>query len=204
MNIPRTFFRAPFALRQKGMTLVEILVSIVILLIGLLGLAGLIVRSNQGEMESYQRIQALQLLQDMSERLRANGAAASCYSDGATGLTLGTGRNEDIPLCTASSTTQQQKDMAQRDLEEWDASLKGGSEITAYSSKAGAMIGAIGCISYDSALDEYLIAVSWQGLMPTSGPELADGSPFPCGNGLYGDEVLHRAVTTKVSLRELP
>ncbi|MGE5027346.1 MAG: prepilin-type N-terminal cleavage/methylation domain-containing protein, partial [Betaproteobacteria bacterium] len=50
--------------RNAGFSMIEILVTLVILLIGLLGLAGLITRSQQAEMESYQRAQALILLQD--------------------------------------------------------------------------------------------------------------------------------------------
>ena len=43
-----------------------------ILLVALLGAAGLLARSNQMEMETYQRVQALTLLQDMAARLNAN------------------------------------------------------------------------------------------------------------------------------------
>lgn len=61
---------------QRGLTLIEVLISVVILLAALLGAAGLIARSNQSEMESYQRVQALTLLQDMVTRLNANRQAA--------------------------------------------------------------------------------------------------------------------------------
>ena len=52
----------------------------VILLVGLLGLAALMTSSQKAESESYQRAQALLLLQDMVERINANRAVAACYA----------------------------------------------------------------------------------------------------------------------------
>ena len=69
-----------FAPRQGGLTLVEVLVSVVILLVGLLGLAALMTNSQKAEAESYQRAQALLLLQDMVGRINANRAVAACYA----------------------------------------------------------------------------------------------------------------------------
>ena len=63
----------------RGFTLIEILVAMVIGLVALMGAAGLIARSVQKEVESYQRPQALNLLQDMVGRLNANRLVADCY-----------------------------------------------------------------------------------------------------------------------------
>ena len=52
---------------QRGTSLVEVLVTMVILAIGLLALAGLQARLHVLQIESYQRAQALILLQDMAE-----------------------------------------------------------------------------------------------------------------------------------------
>ena len=59
---------ARFAQRQAGFTMIEVLITFIILVVGLLGLIGLQVRSQQAEMESYQRGQALVLMQDMIDR----------------------------------------------------------------------------------------------------------------------------------------
>ncbi len=80
--------RAIRAPRQTGLTLVEVLVSVVILLVGLLGLAALMTNSQKAESESYQRAQALLLLQDMVGRINANRAVAACYA--ITDATAGT------------------------------------------------------------------------------------------------------------------
>ncbi|HKX41946.1 MAG TPA: type IV pilus modification protein PilV [Burkholderiaceae bacterium] len=186
--------------RQGGFGLIEVLVTLVILMVGLLGLAGVNARANLSEMESYQRTQALQLVQDMADRLNANRKVASCYSNGGNGIQVGTGATT-IAACAAGSAQQQAQ--AQADLAAWDSMLKGAAE-TQGSTKVGAMIGAVGCVTLDDAANNvYMIAVSWQGLAKTVAPKLNGAAPFPCGNGSYGDEMLHRVVTTKVRIGAL-
>lgn len=191
----------PVTARQSGFALIEVLVALMILLFGLLGLAGVSSRATLTEMESYQRVQALQLLQDMGDRLNANRKVASCYSNAATGVQLGTG-STSIPACAAGSALQQAQAVA--DLTAWDGMLKGQSEDLS-GAKRGAMIGAVGCVTLDDATNNiYMVAVSWQGLAATYAPKLADGTtPFPCGNGKYSDERLHRVVTTKIQIGKL-
>ncbi len=55
------------AAAMRGTTMIEVLVTIVILAFGLLGLAGLEARLQQSELEAYQRAQALVLLNDMAK-----------------------------------------------------------------------------------------------------------------------------------------
>lgn len=181
--------------------MIEVLVSLVILLFGLLGLAGISSRANLAEMESYQRIQALELVQDMADRLNANRKVATCYSNGATGLQL-SASSSTIPTCTAGNVQQQTQ--AAADLTAWSNMIKGQAE-TQSTSKLGAMIGAVGCVTLDDATNNiYKIAVSWQGLAKTAAPTLLDGTTaFPCGNGTYGDEKLHRVVSIKVRIGAL-
>lgn len=186
---------------QQGVALIEVLITLVILLFGLLGLAGVSSRANVAELEAYQRIKALQLVQDMADRLNANRKVASCYSNGATGVEL-SATSTTVPACTAGNVQQQTQ--AAADLTAWKDLISGQAE-TQSGTKLGAMIGAIGCVTLDDAANNiYLIAVSWQGLAKTAAPTLADGSTaFPCGNGAYGDEKLHRVVTTKVRIGAL-
>lgn len=186
---------------QQGVALIEVLITLVILLFGLLGLAGVSSRANVAEMEAYQRIKALQLVQDMADRLNANRKVASCYSNGTAGVEL-SATSTTVPACTAGNVQQQTQVAA--DLTAWKDLINGQAE-TQSGTKLGAMIGAIGCVTLDDAANNiYLIAVSWQGLAKTAAPTLADGSTaFPCGNGAYGDEKLHRVVTTKVRIGAL-
>ncbi len=181
----------------EGFTLIEVLVSMLIFLISALGIAGLMVRSTQHETESYQRVQGLVLLQDMVDRINANRQAAPCYSNSATGLTLGAGVSAGaIPACSAGSATQ--NDQADTDLQEWDQLLKGAAVKNEDATDAGAMTGARGCIRQLSAAERtYRVSVSWQGVGPTVAPV------DPCGQGQYGDELYRRTLSAVVRLGDL-
>lgn len=61
---------------QRGATLIEVLIAIVVLSIGLLGLAGLQVTSVQSNHSAYQRSQASLLANDLADRMRANRTQA--------------------------------------------------------------------------------------------------------------------------------
>lgn len=58
--------------RQKGFSLIEVLVSVVIMSVGILGVAGLQVLSLQQNRNSLLRAEALQLGSDILDRMRAN------------------------------------------------------------------------------------------------------------------------------------
>jgi type IV pilus assembly protein PilV len=62
--------------QQRGMTLIEILVAIVVLSIGLLGLAGLQLKGMQVNQGSVYRWQAAMLAEDIADRMRADRAGA--------------------------------------------------------------------------------------------------------------------------------
>ena len=178
----------------RGFAMLEILVTMVILMIGLLGLAGIMARSSSAEMESYQRVQALILAQDMVDRVNANRKKASCYSNAGAGVVLGTGSGA-IPACSGGTGEAAQ---AVADLTAWDAMLKGSAEASG-GSNLGAMIGARGCITQVDAVNNiYRISVAWQGLVATAAPV------DTCGATLYGtDEARRRIVTMTLRIAKL-
>jgi len=184
---------------DRGTSLIEVLVSMLILLIAVLGLVGLQVRAQQSEMESYQRAQALILLQDMVGRINANRKVAGCYAvttDLASGAPyFGTDSAIGTPTCTAGTAEQQA--IAARDMEDWNDLLLGAAEVAA-GSNVGAMVGARGCVSYDAATDLYMVTVAWQGLGATFEPVGQN-----CGRGQYGDETQRRVVSQSVRIANL-
>ena len=180
-----------------GFTMLELLISLLIVLLGVLGLAGLIARSSQAEMESYQRVQALMLVQDMADRINANRKVASCYSNGATGVQLGTAGTgyTGTPACAAGTTQQNARAVA--DLTAWHNLLTGSAEVLS-ASNVGAMIGARGCINQISAATQtYIVSVVWQGLAATAAPANT------CGQNLYGNDNLRRVVTVTFRIATL-
>lgn len=167
---------------QRGFALLEVLITIVILALGLLGLAGLQNRLLVYEIESYQRSQALTILQDMVHRINANRKNASVYADKALG---GTG---SLPDCTGQNG-------AQLDLCQWERLLMGATERHG-SSNIGSISGAVGCIQALGG-DQYRVSVAWQGLNLTAAPSVA------CGQNGFGDERLRRVITDVVRIANL-
>ncbi|MDL1859869.1 type IV pilus modification protein PilV [Betaproteobacteria bacterium PRO7] len=70
----------PRVRRQRGLSLLEVLVAIVILSLGLLGMAGLQAASLRTSQGSFYRAQAAQYADDMAERMRANNRDATAYA----------------------------------------------------------------------------------------------------------------------------
>jgi len=194
---------SPSYTRAAGFSLVEILVTLVIVMIGLLGLLGVQVRSHQAELEAYQRAQALVLMADIVARLNGNrqGNAHECYANANNGTAyLGIG-NAVTPTCAGAGTTTTRA-RADADLLAWDDLLKGAAETDG--GNVGAMVGARGCILViDPAARIYRVSVAWQGVIPTDAPLDAAGIPITCGTGLYGNENVRRAVSTTVRIATL-
>jgi type IV pilus assembly protein PilV len=165
---------------EMGFSMIEVLITIVILAVGLLGLAGLQARALTSQMESYQRSQALILVKDMENRINANRANAASYV-----------ANPVPAAATTCSGT-----MAQIDLCEWKKALNGSAEGLS----TGAMIGATACI-YElssTAPKKYLIAVAWQGLTRTVAPAVN------CGQGNFGsNDAFRRVITVPVTIGNL-
>lgn len=176
--------------RNAGFSLIEILVTIVILMVGLLGLAGLQGRALTSQMESYQRSQALILLKDMGDRISANRKNAAAY---VTASPLGTGAADPAvadPIVNA-------------DLTDWHNALLGAAEVQTGGGNVGAMIGARGCIEQvvapaSGVAARYLVEVAWQGLNSTVAPAV------DCGKDQYGaNDALRRVVTLPVTIADL-
>lgn len=172
--------------------MLEVLITLLIVSFGLFGLAGLHSRLQTTEMEAYQRSQALTLLNDMAARIATNRRAAASY---VTSSPLGTGA-----ACGAATGTRQQIDAS-----EWCNALQGSAEATG-TNKAGAMIGARGCVESLGGNNEYLVTVAWQGLVPISAPP----SGVACGKDQYDAEgtncqndLCRRTVTTLVRIGSL-
>lgn len=182
-------------LRQRGTTLIEVLVSILITGLGLLSLAGLQTRMNAALLESDQRAHALTLLQDMTQRMQANMNQADGYVTG-TATPRGTGDAAPADCRTLATPTR-----ADLDLCEWSNALKGAHE-TRDAAGVGAMIGALGCVEQVQAPNPaagvcqpgvYRVTIAWQGFNSTVVPAAS------CGAGQYGaDDALRKAVASSV------
>ncbi len=179
---------------QRGALMIEVLVTIVICVIGLWGLTEVQVRLQLSEVESYQRSQALMLLEDMSTRLELNRIHAADYVTGSSS-----------PLGTGTSCSTNTGTLAQRDLGEWCNLLQGVAESAGGSTRVGAMLGARGCIE-NIGTNRYMLTVAWQGMSPLVAPP----SSVACGADAYDTsgtactgDLCRRAVTTVVRIGNL-
>lgn len=192
--------------RQLGFSMIEVLVTIVVVAIGLLGLSGLQARTMVMEMESYQRGQALVLLQDLEDRVKSSrGDLTGPFAPGAGTLVIGQGAaGYNNPDVTATAPCGSYSG-AQRQVCDWALMLKGASEKVS-SSGVGAMLGARGCIvsvtpTQLNASAEFYLVVVWQGLAATSDPT----SPYitNCASDMNFGAGMRRGVVTRVMVPKL-
>lgn len=86
--------------RESGLTLLEIMITLVILSLGLLGLAGLQMTGLKNNRAAYYNAVAGQAVQDISERLRVDAATRNAITGGTVRSV--TGNNEN---CGAENDT---------------------------------------------------------------------------------------------------
>ncbi|MDB5812231.1 MAG: type pilus modification protein PilV [Betaproteobacteria bacterium] len=211
---------------KRGFTLIEVLVTLVILTFGLLGIAGLMAKGQRIAFEAYQRQQAVALATDMGERILGNrmlaatcppGPGCTTYIAGAPVLTpLGAGLSYNQYLtggtkdCAAAVCSVQE--LSLYDLALWDGLLNGyGEQQAVGGARVGGIVNARGCIqelantsgacagpgaAYTSSIR---VSVSWQGNDETATPTGANSN---CGTGLYGVEAKRRIVTYDLMVQQ--
>lgn len=103
---------------QRGVSLIEVLVTVIVLAIGLLGLAGLQLNSLRFTYSAYQSSQATVMTYDILDRMRANAGAAQT---GAYDIAIGTEPGESS--CTGGGANCSSGDMAGADIFEWKEAL---------------------------------------------------------------------------------
>lgn len=125
---------------QRGFSLVEVLIALIIMSVGMLGIAGLYVQSLQAGRTSMFRHQAVALAGDIADRIRANPRAGVAYA--------GDGGNNN---CVAAATDCNEAEMAANDIFIWEAEAEdslpyGGVDVV-----------------FDNSVNppEYTITVSW-------------------------------------------
>jgi type IV pilus assembly protein PilV len=185
-NINSRYDVRPGGYHQRGVTMVEVLVSIIVFSIGLIGIARLQVVSKQSNYDSVQRVTATIMAQDILSRMRANGGELFTYVT-ANGLnTIGRGSitNEPTPVCDAANTCTGEQ-LADHDLWEIEQALDGVSEQNDDGDSLGGLSQPTACISgpVDGSAGVYTVTIVWRGKT-----ELVNSNASTCGDGtgLYG------------------
>lgn len=111
-------------IQQRGITLIESLVAIVVAALGILGILGVQMRTLSDTQTTVRRAQAIRLIEDLSERMKVHPNALvniNSYVIGwrATGATT---TDQASPLCDTGSCSH--TDFAAYDLREWKRSVE--------------------------------------------------------------------------------
>ena len=195
---------------NRGFTLIEVLVTLVILTFGLLGIAGLMAKGQRASFEAFQRQQAISIASDMAERIRGNRKQAAAYAAAAL-LTNPVGQGAQYnDLLTASITdcgtfTCTPAQLAAYDIALWDGLLVGYSEAqVAGGARVGGIVRARGCITETANTSAACppapspsvpftwtmrVSVAWEGNEETVVPTAST-----CGQGAYSTETKRRVV----------
>lgn len=172
--------RRPYA-PQRGASMIEVLITLLITAFGLLGLAAFTTKATALSVDATQRARAAALLNDMTSRVANNKTNAAAYLTGALGAGL--------LVCPAAAG-------AARDLCEWNNLLAGANDAQVGGNAA--FLGYRGCVTRPNALEPvFVITVAWGSLTPGIPP--ADG----CAANAFGDESLRRIIRSQVRVATL-
>lgn len=167
---------------MTGVSLLEVLISLVIMSIGLLGIASLQIQSKRASFEAIQRTTATMLTHEVVERMRNNTSTLSDYL-----VTVGGGTitSEPSPNCRDANTCTPQQ-LALHDLWEWEQALDGAAE-TSGSANTGGLVSPTACITGPAGGGSgfYTVAIAWRGQTSLSDPT---GNTCGQGSGKYDSD----------------
>lgn len=153
-------------MKNKGMTFIEVLVALVILVTGILGAVALQATAKKGSFDAMQRSLASSLAQDIFEKMR-NNSVNQLPNTAALGLYTGTYGNSNVvnpPVCNQNNLCTPAQ-MATNDLFTWEQSLMGADANNGVNNTGG-LVDGVGCIA--QAGNQVTIAISWQGKTETT------------------------------------
>lgn len=143
---------------QRGMTFLEVLIALFILITGVLGAVAMQATAKKGSFDAMQRSVASALAQDIIERMRSNDATTLANY---VGSTYGSSLNA-VPSkrCNTVATACTAAEMVTNDLYEWEVALMG-ADVKQGIKSIGSLIDGRACITHaDNAVT---VVVSWQG-----------------------------------------
>lgn len=139
--------KSPLRPRQQGFSMIEVLVTMLVVSVGLLGIAGIIVTNLKNNQSSYARSQASILANDIVDRMRANrGTAELPSAPYALALTATPDANAGVPGA---------------DLAQWRTAV------------AGAVPSGLGAVSFNATNGNVTVTVQWNDSRAQGGGALA-------------------------------
>lgn len=188
--------------RSRGATLIEVLIAVLVLAVGILGLMGLQINGKRTTYEALQRSAAVNLAQDMMNRMRANPNTAAdktflatSYGTGTTysasGKGVGGGKvSTPGKDCAAAGAGCTRAELAAFDLSTWEAQLD--DAVT-----SNGLVNPTGCIDVDTTVTNgslITVMVAWESRVDLDQTAVVARMPaaLECGDGKYGTDDLRR------------
>jgi len=169
---------------QTGVSLIEVLVTTVVLSIGVLGVAGLGAFAKRSTFEAVQRSVATELGYALLEEMRMNKRALGTYL-AAGALGGGSLGAEPAPDCDAVGADCTSVEFAAHSLWLWERVIDSGLEANA-GTETGGLLSPTACIAgpVGGTAGVYTVTVVWRGVSETT----TDNGLTNCGDGtgLYG------------------
>lgn len=188
--------------QSRGATLIEVLIAVLVLAVGILGLMGLQINGKRTTYEALQRSAAVNLAQDMMNRMRTNpnvtadkifldtnydtGTAYSASGKGVGGGHVSTPGKD----CAAVDAGCTRTELADFDLANWEAQLD--DAVT-----SNGLVNPTGCIDVDTTVTNgslITVMVAWESRVDLDQTQLVARMPaaLECGDGKYGTDDLRR------------
>lgn len=176
---------------QRGFSLIELLVTVVVFSVGLLAVAGLQAVSKQANFESMQRSTASQVAYGLLEDMRLNGGGLDVYVNGPD-FGDGTIGTEPLPDCSSLASACSPAERAIHDMWTWEEIIDGAAEVGA-GRETGGIVQPTICITGPVAGEAgiYSVAIAWRGSVALSDPQ---GSACGAASGKYGASNRYRRV----------
>jgi type IV pilus assembly protein PilV len=152
--------------QQKGVSFIEVIVALVIIVTGILGAVAMQATAKKGSFDAMQRSLASSLAQDIIARMRAQAPSINpdltliTYALKNYGEALDTVPDKRCNTVAVCNSTE----MATNDRYEWELALMGG-DTTLGSKNVGGLVGGRACI--EQVGNAYTVVVSWQGRTKT-------------------------------------
>jgi type IV pilus assembly protein PilV len=177
--------------RQGGFTMVEVMITLLVVSVALLSSAALQLLSKRSNYDAAQRTTAAHLAEDLLERMRNNPDGLIDYI---TAGPLGNGSQGGLPLlnCSDPLITCTAQELAGFDLWHWEQLLDGNFELNA-GEGTGGLVTPTACVRGPGfgGNGVYTVAIAWRGMTELTNPVIDNCG---AGTGNYGPGNVNRRV----------
>jgi len=143
---------------QRGVSLVETLVALVVLSIGLLGIAGLLVEGLRSSRSALLRTVAVQLAADLAECIRANPGARMAYAT--SHYPAAPAPQDCAPRAASPGRNCSEAQLAEDDLARWQREVR--RTLPPPADPATAAVAGFEAGMHAGLPDRYAIRIAWR------------------------------------------